>query len=278
MALIKKWWRRSSCGRQRRQQPRRTSQSRSQQGGLSGTKGLMIRKENVRRDTSLFSTSAVTTGTAAPSKWNVYFCQGIMSIFELFVVVPSEHLCDPPKRQLPQSDQRSRNRVREMVAFQVIMRGILGNGAVRRLGGCCCQLVPSWTTAIIEACVRKHGRDGSLTSFPSSSLVTAIEWPHSFILSGKKSLVSHLPAAFLPHAHLNLLKRHLFRLAACLRFLLPGLIFNPPDRQKQTNGRNWQNYIFQIIIFPSQGIYFKRPFCLLSFLNTTDPCLSGLSG
>lgn len=216
-----------------------------------GTKGLLIRTENVRRDASLFPTSAVTAATAAPSTWNVYFCQGIVSIFELFVVVPSEHLCDPPKRQLPQSDQRSRNAAREMLAFQVT--GILGNGALRRLGGCCCQSVPSWTTAIIDARVRKHRRDGSPTSSPSSSLVTAIEWPHSFILSGKKSLVSHLPAAFLPHAHLNLLKLHLFWLTACLcrRFPLPGMIFNPPHRQKQTNGTNCQNYIFKIIIFPS---------------------------
>lgn len=179
MALIKKWRRRSSCGHQRRQQPRRTSQSRSQQGGLGGTKGLLIRKENVRRDTSLFPTSAVTAGTAAPSTWNVYFCQGIVSIFELFVVVPSEHLCDPPKRQLPRFDQRSRNGAREMVAFQVTMQGILGNGALRRLGGRCCQLVPRWTTAIIDACVKKEAR--RQPHFLSLFFVGDSFWVASFI-------------------------------------------------------------------------------------------------
>lgn len=140
--------------------------------------------------------------------------------------------------------------------------------------------MPSWTTAIIDVCIRKHGRDGSLTSFPSSSLVTAIEWPHSFILSGKKILgvaftscfsatrppksaettpllISSLPVSTVPAP------RHDFQSTRSPE----------KDKRQELPKLHFPNYYFSISpqIPQINACISKGHFVTVSFLNTTDP-------
>jgi len=79
------------------------------QGGLSCTRGLLIRGESESDSSLLFSSlfhaSAVTITAASPRTWNVYFYQGSCLFLSCFL---TEHLCDAPERQLRLPDQRSR--------------------------------------------------------------------------------------------------------------------------------------------------------------------------
>lgn len=162
----------------------------------------------------LFPVSDISSDSR--NTWNVYFCQGIVSIFELFVVVPSLNIC----ASLP-SDSFLCLTSRAETEWQRWWRFRWGRGELWVMGlpgdevGAVARLVPRSTTAIKAMPGSNHRHHGSFSSFPTSSLVTASEWPHSFILWKKKFLVSNLPAALL-HTFLKLLKVQLFWVAPCL--------------------------------------------------------------
>lgn len=117
--------------------------------------------------------------------------------------------------------------------------------------------------------MRASGSTGTMAASLPFPLLCWWQFPSDLIHSlclGKKSLVSHLPAAFLLHANLKVLK--LLLISSLSAFTGPTSWHDSQSTtsSERVNGRNCQSNIFQIN-FPSHlrshksRHLFKRPIC-----------------
>lgn len=205
----------------------------------------------------------------------------------------SEHLCDPPERQLPPPDQRSRNGERERerrgVAFQVTMWGIVGSGAPWRWGGCCCQIGAKINSSN-QRCARQEAQAPWQLLFLPLFFIGDSFWVTSFIhpVWGEKNpSFPRLPAALL-HTFLKLLKLQLFWFSTLPVLTLPFAWFFICDRQIKTHKCQKlpkqhfpQLFFFLLTSDPIKpGPLSNRPFChgVLREQHRSLDQLSALSG